>query len=73
MASQLFLPAIVIFLIAYGLIISEKFNRTVIALLGAVLMLVFHILTQEEALGFIDFNTVGLLIGMMIIVNILKI
>lgn len=72
MASQLFLPAIVIFLIAYGLIISEKFNRTVIALLGAVLMLVFHILTQEEALGFIDFNTVGLLIGMMIIVNILK-
>lgn len=70
--SQQFLPAIIIFLIAYGVIISEKFNRTVVALLGAVLMVVFHIFNQEDALKFIDFNTVGLLIGMMIIVSILK-
>lgn len=72
MESQQFLPAIIIFLVAYGIIISEKFNRTVVALLGAVLMVIFHIFNQEEALKFIDFNTVGLLIGMMIIVNILK-
>lgn len=72
MESQSFLPAIIIFLVAYGIIISEKLNRTVIALLGAVLMIVFHILSQEEAFGIIDFNTIGLLIGMMIIVNILK-
>lgn len=72
MESQSFLPAIIIFLIAYGIIISEKLNRTVVALLGAVLMVVFHILSQEEAFGIIDFNTIGLLIGMMIIVNILK-
>ena len=55
--SQQFLPAIIIFLIAYGVIISEKFNRTVVALLGAVLMVVFHIFNQEDALKFIDFNT----------------
>ncbi len=72
MENPHFLPAIIIFLIAYGIIISEKFNRTVIALIAAVLMVVFHIFNQEQALEFIDFNTVGLLIGMMIIVNILK-
>lgn len=72
MESTYFLPAIIIFLIAYGIIISEKLNRTVIALLGAMFMIVFHILTQEEAFHIIDFNTIGLLVGMMVIVNILK-
>lgn len=67
-----FLPAIIIFLVAYGIIISEKLNRTVVALLGAVAMVVFHILSQEEAFHVIDFNTIGLLVGMMTIVNILK-
>ena len=67
-----FLPAIIIFLVAYGIIISEKLNRTVVALLGAIAMVVFHILSQEEAFHVIDFNTIGLLVGMMTIVNILK-
>ena len=35
-------------------------------------MVVFHILSQEEAFHVIDFNTIGLLVGMMTIVNILK-
>jgi Na+/H+ antiporter NhaD/arsenite permease-like protein len=43
-----------------------------IAIVGAVLLLLFKILTQEEAIKTIDFNTIGLLIGMMIIVNILR-
>lgn len=67
-----FLPAIIIFLVAYGIIISEKLNRTVVALLGAIAMVVFHILSQKEAFHVIDFNTIGLLVGMMTIVNILK-
>ena len=67
-----FLPAIIIFLVAYGIIISEKLNRTVVAVLGAIAMVVFHILSQEEAFHVIDFNTIGLLVGMMTIVNILK-
>ncbi|MEC0226182.1 ArsB/NhaD family transporter [Paenibacillus alba] len=62
--------AIGIFLIIYGLIISEKIHRTILAMLGAVLMVVCGIVDQETALHHIDFNTLGLLIGMMIIVGV---
>ena len=54
----------------YAAVISEKINRAVIALLGASLMVVLGILTQEKAVEGIDFNTIGLLIGMMVIVAI---
>jgi Na+/H+ antiporter NhaD/arsenite permease-like protein len=64
--------AVIIFVVTYGLIISEKFHRASIALLGAFAMLAFHIETQEKAVEHIDFNTIGLLIGMMIIVTIMK-
>ncbi|OGO87265.1 MAG: hypothetical protein A2Y24_03950 [Clostridiales bacterium GWE2_32_10] len=62
-----------IFLITYAFIIWDKFNRTVVALVGGALMLVFGILTPEIALKEIDYNTLGLLIGMMAIVAITKI
>ncbi|OPA73338.1 hypothetical protein BVG16_29500 [Paenibacillus selenitireducens] len=62
--------AIGIFLVTYGLIISEKIHRTILAMAGAVLMVVFGIVDQETAIHHIDFNTLGLLIGMMIIVGI---
>ncbi|UNK19210.1 ArsB/NhaD family transporter [Paenibacillus sp. N3/727] len=62
--------AIAIFLIVYAIIISEKIHRTITAMLGGVLMVMFGIVDQETALHHIDFNTLGLLIGMMIIVNI---
>lgn len=61
-----------IFVITYIFIISEKIDRTVISSAGVCLLLVFGVLTQEEAIQFIDFNTIGLLIGMMIVVNIIK-
>lgn len=64
--------AILIFIVTYIIIISEKINRTSIALFGAILMLIFNVITQEKAIQHIDFNTLGLLIGMMIIVNIMK-
>lgn len=54
----------------YAAVISEKINRAVIALLGASLMVVLGILTQEKAVEGIDFNTIGLLIGMMVIVAV---
>jgi len=63
---------ILIFTISYIAIVSEKINRMVVAVLGAGLMILFHVLSQEEALARIDFNTLGLLIGMMIIVNIIR-
>lgn len=61
-----------IFVLSYVAIVSEKINRTTVAVFGAALMIVFNVVGQEEALEHIDFNTIGLLIGMMIIVNILK-
>jgi len=51
---------------------SEKINRTSIALVGAVLLLLFNVITQKAAISYIDFNTIGLLMGMMIVVNIMK-
>ncbi|WP_432406408.1 SLC13 family permease [Wukongibacter sp. M2B1] len=66
------LLAVLIFTLTYTAIISEKINRTAIAIFGAVLMIVSQVISQEHAFGIIDFNTIGLLIGMMIIVNILK-
>ncbi len=71
MESQVVL-AVGIFVITYLIIMSEKLNRTAVALVGAVVLLIFNIITQEEAIHHIDFNTIGLLIGMMIIVNIMK-
>lgn len=64
--------AILIFIVTYVIIMSEKINRTSIALFGAILLLIFKVLDQETAIHHIDFNTIGLLIGMMIIVNIMK-
>ena len=62
--------AIDIFVVAYALINSEKVHRTIVGLFGAMLMILFGIIDQEGAVHHIDFNTLGLLMGMMIIVNI---
>ncbi|TYP74900.1 ArsB/NhaD family transporter [Paenibacillus methanolicus] len=62
--------AIGIFVIIYGLIISEKIHRTILAMLGGLAMVVFGIVEHDAALHHIDFNTLGLLIGMMIIVSV---
>jgi len=64
--------AIIIFLAAYALIISEKIHRTVIALAGGTLLILFQVISQETAFHHIDFNTIGLLIGMMIMVGIVS-
>ena len=62
--------AITIFVVAYALIISEKVHRTIVGIVGAMLMIGLGIVSQETAIHHIDFNTLGLLMGMMIIVNI---
>lgn len=66
------LIAIIVFLIAYALIVSEKIHRTVVSLAGAVIIIMLGVISQEEAIQEIDFNTLGLLIGMMIMVDILR-
>jgi Na+/H+ antiporter NhaD/arsenite permease-like protein len=56
-----------IFLVAYGLIASERFDRTLVALLGGLLVVVFGVIDQEEAFAAIDFNVIFLLAGMMVL------
>ncbi|MBU1901582.1 ArsB/NhaD family transporter, partial [Patescibacteria group bacterium] len=70
--SLLFLSAVTIFFAAFIFIISEKIHRTVVALIGAILMILLGIITQEQAIHGIDFNTLGLLVGMMVLVGIAK-
>lgn len=62
--------AIVVFLITYAFIVTEKIHRTIIAMSGGIIMVLLGIIGQEKALLHIDFNTLGLLTGMMIIVAI---
>lgn len=71
MENQL-IVGVAIFCITYLLIVSEKVNRTSIAIFGAVMMLVLNVEIQEVAFDHIDFNTIFLLVGMMIIVTIMK-
>jgi len=61
-----------IFVITYAFIVLETFDRMVVALSGAVLMILLKIVDQETAIEEVDFNTLGLLVGMMIIVLITK-
>ncbi len=56
--------------ITYATIMSEKVNRAIVALVGAGVMILIGVLDQEEAIHGVDFNTIGLLTGMMILVSI---
>ena len=60
----------VILLLVYAALIADSFNRAIVSLLGACVMIVTGILTQDMATKAIDANTIGLLTGMMILVSI---
>jgi Na+/H+ antiporter NhaD/arsenite permease-like protein len=63
--------AIAVFLIALALIASERLHRTKVALLGAAIVVLFvPDFGQEAAIESVDFNTIGLLAGMMILVHL---
>lgn len=63
--------AIIIFVIAYAAIASEKFPRHLVALVGGTALLLFGVLSPLEALGYINWETLGLLTGMFALVAIL--
>lgn len=71
MSSQAWIAA-AIFIASYIAIATEKIDRTIIALLGAALMLIIGLIDQSNAFRHIDLNVIFLLAGMMIIVNIVK-
>ncbi|MEW6447881.1 MAG: ArsB/NhaD family transporter [Bacillota bacterium] len=64
--------ATLIFAGTYALIVAERLPRTTAAMVGAVLVVVTGLISQEEAATSIDFNTIGLLVGMMVIVAVTR-
>lgn len=61
--------AVATFLIVLAIVASEKMHRTNVALLGAAIVVLFvGDFSQEQAIEAVDFNTIGLLAGMMILV-----
>lgn len=64
--------AVLVLVGAYLLIIFERIDRTVAAMLGGGALIVLGVLNQREAIGFVDFNTLGLLAGMMLIASVAR-
>ena len=64
--------AAVIFLGAYALIASDRIHRTIVALCGAALVLALRVIDQRVAFASVDWNTIFLLLSMMIIVAITR-
>ena len=62
--------ALPILVITYALVMIDRFDRSILALLGGGAMVLSGVLTQQQAVAGIDFNTIGLLTGMMILVAI---
>jgi Na+/H+ antiporter NhaD/arsenite permease-like protein len=69
--SAMLFPA-ALFVVSYGVIMTERVNRAVVVILAAGIAIALGFLTQNEAISAIDFNTLALLIGTMIIVGITK-
>jgi Na+/H+ antiporter NhaD/arsenite permease-like protein len=72
----IYVSVVLLFAASFAGILAGKAHRAIFALLGAVLMVllgtVLDFYSQEQALRAIDFNTLGLLFGMMVIVVVLK-
>lgn len=66
------LIAVIIFILTYVVIATEKVNRTVVAFAGTLLLILFGVFGINEAIGFINWETIGLLFGMFIIVAALS-
>ena len=66
------LVAATILVATYVLVISDRFDRSILAILGAGAMILSGVLDQEEAIKGIDFNTIALLTGMMVLVAIAR-
>lgn len=62
--------ALGIFAVAFLLIAFEKYDKSLVALIGALLMVITKVLTPEEAFASIEFETILLLLSMMVLVNI---
>ena len=64
--------SIAVFVIAMVAIMTEKLHRSLAAIVGAMLVLALHVLPFDAAMEHIDFNTLGVLLGMMLFVSVVK-
>jgi Na+/H+ antiporter NhaD/arsenite permease-like protein len=64
--------ALVTFLVTYGTLATEKINRTVVVGAGSLVLLITGVLTLAEAINYVNWETIGLLFGMFIIVVVLS-
>lgn len=64
--------AIVIFVVVMLAIMTEKLHRSLAAIVGAMVVLALHVMPFDAAMEHIDFNTLGVLLGMMLFVSVVK-
>jgi Na+/H+ antiporter NhaD/arsenite permease-like protein len=62
--------SVAVLAVTYAFVIAGRVDRAVVALVGASIVILVGLLDQGEAAGGIDWDTIGLLAGMMIIVSI---
>ncbi len=64
--------AVAVFIVVILLIITERVHRTAAALAGAVVLVLAGVMSADTALSYIDFNTIGVLVGMMVFVAVVR-
>lgn len=64
--------AVVIFAVTMAAIMTEKIHRTAAAIAGAILLILTGVLSVESGFSYVDGNTLGVLIGMMLFVTVVK-
>jgi Na+/H+ antiporter NhaD/arsenite permease-like protein len=67
-----FWAAVVVFVLTYALIATERIHKTVAALMGGVAIILLGVVDQEHAFESIDFNVIFLLAGMMVLAAIIR-
>lgn len=69
-ASQI--VSVIVFAACMLAIMTERMHRSLVAIVGAMLLLALHIIPFDAAMAHIDFNTLGVLLGMMLFVSVVK-
>jgi Na+/H+ antiporter NhaD/arsenite permease-like protein len=64
--------ALLTFLITYGILATEKINRTIVVGAGSLVLLILGVLNLNQAINYVNWETIGLLFGMFIIVVVLS-
>lgn len=66
------IAAIAVFVIVMIAIMTEKLHRSLAAIVGAMVVLALHVMPFDAAMEHIDFNTLGVLLGMMLFVSVVR-